>query len=83
MCETKFLEHPPQNWCPFYVLYKIPLTQANFLLAQLKMLPDSTKPLPEPTLTYYQLGPVTFMWGHYHKKIWRYQSVKQDLTLHF
>ena len=35
--ETKFLEHLPENRCPLYVLYKIPLAQANFLLAQLKM----------------------------------------------
>ena len=34
---TKFLEHSPENRCPLYVLYKIPLAQANFLLAQLKM----------------------------------------------
>ena len=35
--ENKFLEHSPENRYPLYVLYKIPLTQANFLLAQLKM----------------------------------------------
>ena len=35
--ETKFLEHSPENRCPLYVLYKIPLAQANFLLIQLKM----------------------------------------------
>ena len=35
--ETKFLEHSPKNRCPLYVLYKIPLAQANFLLTQLKM----------------------------------------------
>ena len=34
--ETKFLEHTPENRCPL-ILYKIPLAQANFLLAQLKM----------------------------------------------
>ena len=34
---TKFLERMPQNRCPLYVLYKMPLTQADFLLAQLKM----------------------------------------------
>ena len=31
--KTKFLEHSPENKCPLYVLYKIPLAQANFLLA--------------------------------------------------
>ena len=35
--ETKFLEHSPENKSPLYVLYKIPLAQANFLLTQLKM----------------------------------------------
>ena len=30
VCETNFLEHSPENRCPLYVLYKIPLTQANF-----------------------------------------------------
>ena len=35
--ETKFLEHSPEDRCSSYVLYKIPLAQANFLLAQLKM----------------------------------------------
>ena len=35
--ETKFLEHLPENRCSLYVLYKIPLAQGNFLLAQLKM----------------------------------------------
>ena len=34
--ETKFLEHLPPNKCPLYVLYKIPLAKANFLLTQLK-----------------------------------------------
>ena len=33
------------------------------------LLPESTKPLPEPMLTYYQQGPLVFIWGHYHKKI--------------
>ena len=27
------------------------------------LLPDGTKPLPEPMLTYHQEGPVTFIWG--------------------
>ena len=42
------------------------------------LLPDGTKPLPEPMLTYHQQGSMPFIWGHYHKKIWIYQSVKQD-----
>ena len=27
------------------------------------VLPDSTKPLPEPLLIYHQGGPVTIAWG--------------------
>ena len=30
MLETKVLDHSSENKCPLYVLYKIPLTQANF-----------------------------------------------------
>ena len=40
------------------------------------LLPEGTKPLPEPMLTYHQWGPVAFIRGYYHEKIWRYQSVK-------
>ena len=37
--ETKFLEHTPEKQMSLisYVLYIIPLAQANFLLTQLKM----------------------------------------------
>ena len=31
------------------------------------LLPDGTKPLPEPMLTY-QLERVTFFWGQVHKR---------------
>ena len=27
-----------------------------------RLLPDGTEPLPDPLLTYYQLGPLTFIW---------------------
>ena len=47
------------------------------------LMPEGTKPLPEPMLTYHQLGPVAFIWGHYHKKIWRCPSVKRYWRLHF
>ena len=30
------------------------------------LVPDGTKPLPEPMLTYHQWGPVTFTWGYHH-----------------
>ena len=35
------------------------------------LLPDSTKPLPEPVLTYHMCGPVTLIWGQFH---YRYLS---------
>ena len=38
-----------------------------------ELLPDGTKPLPEPMLTYRQLGPVAVNLGRYVKNIWRYQ----------
>ena len=38
------------------------------------LLPDGTKPLPEPMWTYHQWFPLTFIWGHYRK---------QNLKLHF
>ena len=47
------------------------------------LLPDSTKPLPEPMLTHHHQGRVTFIGGHYLEKIWRCQSVKQDWKLHY
>ena len=33
------------------------------------LLPDGTKPLPEPVLTYHQSGPVAFTWGQFHMKL--------------
>ena len=32
------------------------------------LLPDGTKPLPEPMLTYHKYIPVTITWGQFH--IW-------------
>ena len=40
------------------------------------LLPDGTKPLPEPTLTYHQEGPVIFIWGQFHKRYLSHQSLK-------
>ena len=31
------------------------------------LMPDGTKPLLEPMLTYDKYGPMAFIWGHYHK----------------
>ena len=32
------------------------------------LLPDGTKPLPEPMLTDHQLSPVTFILGQFHNR---------------
>ena len=45
------------------------------------LLPDGTKPLPEPMLTYHQKGWVTFIWGQVHKPstteiIWKIKYLK-------
>ena len=32
------------------------------------LLPDDTKPLPEPMLTYHQLGPIKFIWWQFYKR---------------
>ena len=49
------------------------------------LLPDGTKPLPEPMLTYHQSGLVTFTCGHFRTKcsiylslIWVWKSIIQD-----
>ena len=44
------------------------------------LLPDDTKPLPEPMLTYNQRCSVAFTWEQFHKKcLWTY-SVTWDYT---
>ena len=40
------------------------------------LLPDGTKPLPEPMLTCFQWSPVTFIWRLFHKRYLSYQSLK-------
>ena len=44
------------------------------------LLPDGTKPLSEPMLTYHQSGRVAFIWGHFHK---RYLSHQSQATSHY
>ena len=39
------------------------------------LLPDGTKALPEPVLTYHQRCAVTFMWEQFRKEHSRYQSM--------
>ena len=50
------------------------------------LLPDGTKPLPEPMLTYHHKGPVAFIWRHWLSKILfgslRGQRVKSCAYLH-
>ena len=40
------------------------------------LLPDGTKPLPEPMLTDHQWSPVTFILGQFHKRCLTHQSLK-------
>ena len=37
------------------------------------LVPNGTKPIPEPVLTYHQWGPATFIWGQFNKKYLIYQ----------
>ena len=39
------------------------------------LLPDGTKPLPEPKLTDHQWSPVTFILGQFHKSCLNHQSL--------
>ena len=38
------------------------------------LLPDGTKPLPEPMLTYHMYGPMTFIWGQIYLSHWPLKS---------
>ena len=40
------------------------------------LLPDGTKPLPEPMLTHLQWGLVAFIWGQFHKRYLSHHSLK-------
>ena len=39
------------------------------------LLPDGTKPLPEPMSTSHPWGLMAFTWGHFHRKYWRHLSL--------
>ena len=39
------------------------------------LLPDGTKPLPEPLLTNHCRRSMSFIWGQFHRKHWEYLSV--------
>ena len=41
------------------------------------LLPGSTKPFPEPMLTYQSCGPVTFIWAKIHKRYLSHQFLKR------
>ena len=41
-----------------------------------RLLPDGTKPLPEPMLTYHRKGLMAFTPGHFHGQYAKYQSLK-------
>ena len=42
------------------------------------LLPDGTKPLPDPMLTDHQWGPVTFILGQFHKRCLNNQSLCEN-----
>ena len=46
------------------------------------LLPDGTKPLPEPMLTDHQWCPVTFIFGKFHKRCLKHQSLRSVWKLH-
>ena len=46
------------------------------------LLPDGTKPLPEPMLTYHHWNLVTFISGRFHKRCLNHQSLKSVWKLH-
>ena len=45
------------------------------------LLPDGTKPLPEPMLSYQKFGPVTFTWGQFHKRYLSHWPLKSAWKL--
>ena len=47
------------------------------------LLPDGTKPLPEPMLTDHQWSPMTFILGQFHKKCLNHKSLKSVTYLIF
>ena len=46
------------------------------------LLPDGTKPLPEPMLTNPQRSQVSFILGQFHKRCLNHQSLKSVWKLH-
>ena len=46
------------------------------LVQVMALLPDGTKPLPEPMVTYYQKGPAMFIWGQLCLRCYSHQSLK-------
>ena len=47
------------------------------------LLPDGTKPLPEPMLTDHQLSPVTFILGQFHKRFLNQQLLNYISKISF
>ena len=45
------------------------------------LLPDGTKPLPEPMLTYHQLGRVAFTWWQYSLEMLTMSLAKRGLKI--
>ena len=76
-CLTAPSHHLNQSWLIISeVLWH---SLEGIIMRRSGLLPDGTKPSPEPILTYHQWGPVAFIGGHYHEKIWlvawRHQAI--------
>ena len=57
-------------WCHLALGIRDDIGSGNGLLH------DGTKPLPEPMLTYRNSSPVTFFWGHLHKRYISYEIIQ-------
>ena len=59
----------------------------NWVNQFISILTDGTKPSPEPMLTYSKYGPVTFVWGQFHKiyvSHWQLNQLKNySYEIHF
>ena len=52
-----------------------------YIVSHNGLVPDGTKPIPEPILTDHQWGPLAFSWGQLNLKCSRYQSPKCSVKI--
>ena len=65
------------QWCHIGMQILVNIGLGNGLV------PDGTKPLPQPRLTYHQWGLLAFSWGQFHRNCCRYHSLQCIWKLHF